>query len=187
VFPQATKTGPETAMLLNILYFVIAVVVIIAIVASTKPATFRVERGTLIQATPESLRALIDDMHGFNTWNPWLKKEPAAKGTYSGPTRGPGAGYAWVGDKLGTGSMEVLDSKPNSVRMKLDFLKPFEAHNFAEFTLAPEGPATRVSWAMYGPANFMSKVMQVFVSMDKMVGKDFEEGLASLKAIAERR
>jgi hypothetical protein len=179
---------PETTMLMNILYFVIAVIVILAIVASTKPATFRVERSTLIQAPPERVHALIDDMHGFNTWNPWAKKDPAMKGTYSGPARGRGAGYAWASDKVGTGSMEVLDSaSPTSVRLRLDFLKPFEAHNFADFTLTPEGAATRVNWAMYGPANFMSKLMQIFMSMDKMIGKDFEEGLASMKSIAESR
>jgi uncharacterized protein YndB with AHSA1/START domain len=180
-------------MLKTILTLIVIVVVIVLIVASTKPATFRVERTSLIAAPPERVHALIDDMHAFNSWNPWLKRDPALKGVYSGPTHGKGAGYAWESDKVGTGSMEIVDSTPAaSVRLKLDFLKPIEGHNFADFTLVPEAGSaaavnTRVTWAMYGPANFMSKVMQVFISMDRMVGKDFEEGLASMKALAESR
>jgi hypothetical protein len=180
-------------MLKTALTLVIIIIAVVMIVAATKPATFRVERSTVIAAPPERVHALIDDMHAFNSWNPWLKKDPAIKGIYSGPARGKGAGYAWESDKVGTGSMEVIDSAPaSSVRLKLDFLKPFEGHNTADFTLVaePNGAApanTRVTWAMYGPANFVSKLMQVFMSMDKMIGKDFEEGLASMKAIAEAR
>ena len=169
-----------------ILIVVGAAIAVVLAYAATKPDTFRVERSALVKAPPEKVHALINDMHAFNTWNPWAKKDPAMKGNYSGPTSGNGSGYAWESDKVGTGSMEIIDTAaPSSVKLKLDFLKPFEAHNFADFTLTPESDATRVVWSMHGPAPYFSKLMQVFMSMDKMVGKDFEEGLATLKHIAE--
>jgi hypothetical protein len=109
------------------------------------------------------------------------------KRTYSGATNGIGAVYGWEGNKnVGTGRMEILDVQPQKVTVKLDFLAPFEAHNTAEFTLQPQGDTTQVTWAMHGPANLMTKVVHVFMSMDNMVGPDFEAGLAKLKAAAEK-
>ena len=108
--------------------------------------------------------------------------------TVSGAPSGKGAVYAWEGNSdVGAGRMEILDTAaPNKVTIKLDFLKPFESHNTTEFTLQPQGDTTQVIWNMHGPAPYVSKVMGIFVSMDKMIGKDFETGLANLKAAAEQ-
>lgn len=167
-----------------------ALVIIIAILvfATTKPDTFRVERSTTIKAAPEKIYPLINDLHSWTTWSPYEKKDPDMKRTHSGAASGQGAVYEWDGDKnVGKGRMEITESSPASrVVIKLDFLAPFEAHNTAEFTLQPQGDATQVTWSMYGPANYMSKLMSVFFNMDKMVGDDFAIGLANLKAAAEQ-
>ncbi|HMH19269.1 MAG TPA: SRPBCC family protein [Burkholderiales bacterium] len=170
----------------------IAVVVLIATVlvfAATKPDTFSVERSTSIKAPPEKIFPLLNDFRRWDAWSPWEKKDPAMKRTYSAQTSGKGAEYAWEGNKdVGQGRMEIAESAPPSrVAIKLDFLKPFETHNRVEFTLEPKGDSTSVTWAMQGPAPYVSKLMQVFVSMDKLIGKDFETGLANLKAAAETR
>ncbi|KPD20095.1 polyketide cyclase [Burkholderia sp. ST111] len=173
-------------MLKVILITVVAAVGLLLIYAATRPDNFRIERSVRIEAPPERVYGLIDDLHQFNRWNPFLRKDPAAQGTYSGTPSGKGALYAWQGEKVGVGQMEIVDTAaPANVTMNLDFIKPFEAHNMADFTLKPEAGATQVTWAMYGPAPFLSKLMQVFVSMDRMVGKDFEDGLSNLKTLAE--
>jgi uncharacterized protein YndB with AHSA1/START domain len=159
----------------------------ILVLAAMKPDTFSVVRTTEIKAPPEKIFPLIDDLHQFNTWNPYEKKDPDIKGTYSGPASGKGAAYAWESKEVGTGSMEITDTvAPSRVALKLDFVKPFEAHNAVEFTLVPKGDATEVTWAMSGPVPFMAKIMHVLVNMDRMVGTDFETGLANLKALAEK-
>ena len=173
-------------------WIVIAVVVIVAailLIAAMKPDTFRVERSATINAPPEKIFPLLNDFHNWPGWSPWEKKDPAMKRTHGGAASGKGAAYTWEGNKdVGTGGMEIVDSAPPSrLTIKLDFMKPFEAHNVVDFALAPQGNATRVNWSMQGPAPFMSKVMQVFMSMDRMVGKDFESGLANLKALAEKQ
>ena len=152
-----------------------------------RPDAFRVERSASIDAPPEKVFALINDFHNWPSWSPWDKMDPAMKRTHSGAASGVGAVYAWQGNrKVGEGRMEIIDSSPPSrVAIKLDFLKPFEAHNTADFSLRPAGGGTSVTWAMFGPASFMTKAMGVFMSMDKMVGKDFEQGLANMKAAAE--
>jgi hypothetical protein len=169
----------------------IAVALLIAgvlVFASTKPDTFRVVRSTTIQAPANKVFPLINDFRTWGSWSPYEKKDPAMKRTFGATASGKGAAYAWDGNKeIGQGSMEITESSPSSeVRLKLDFVKPFEAHNIVDFTLKPEGDATRITWAMHGPAPFFSKLMQVFCDMDTMVGTDFEAGLANLKAIAER-
>lgn len=168
----------------------IAVVVLVAAVlayAATKPDTFRVQRSASIKAPPERIFPLINDYRNWAAWSPYEKKDPAMKRTFGVTTAGKGATYSWEGNKdVGQGGMEIQDSVPSSkVTIKLDFLKPFEAHNIVDFTLQPEGDATKVTWEMHGPAPYFSKVMQVFISMDKMVGTDFEAGLASMKTVAE--
>lgn len=169
---------------------IVVVVVLAAILlfAATKPDTFRVERTTTIKAPPEKAFALINDFHSWNTWSPYEKKDPDMKRAYSGAANGKGAIYEWDGNKnVGKGRMEITESTPSSrIVIKLDFLSPFEAHNTAEFTLQPQGDSTQVTWAMYGPANYVSKLMSVFFSMDKMIGDDFAIGLANLKAAAEK-
>lgn len=174
-------------MLKTIGLILLAALALLLIYAATRPDTFRVERKLSIQAPPERIFSMINDLKRFNTWNPYEKKDPALKGRYGATTAGPGAQYGWEGDKVGTGSMEITQVQaPQRVAMKLDFVKPFEAHNVVEFSLQPEGSKTQVTWAMHGPANYLSKLMGVVINMDKMVGKDFEDGLNNLKALAEQ-
>jgi uncharacterized protein YndB with AHSA1/START domain len=160
----------------------------ILVFAATKPGSFRVERSRSIQAPPEKIFDLINDFHRWGQWSPWEKLDPTMKRGFSGAERGKGAVYEWSGNsKAGQGRMEITGNIPSSrITIKLDFLKPFEAHNTAEFTLDPQGSSTSVIWATYGPQVYMAKVMCVFVSMDRLIGKDFEAGLANLKAIAEK-
>jgi uncharacterized protein YndB with AHSA1/START domain len=172
-------------------WIVIAVALAIAaifLLAAMKPDTFRVDRSTMIDAPPEKIFPLLNDFREWPAWSPWEKKDPAMKRTHSGAASGKGAAYAWEGNKdVGQGSMEIVESAPPSkLTIRLDFMKPFEARNIVDFTLTPEAGGTRLTWSMHGPANFMSKVMQVFMNMDRMVGNDFEAGLANLKAVAER-
>jgi uncharacterized protein YndB with AHSA1/START domain len=177
------------AIIAVVLAVAIAVVLILAI---TKPDTFSVRRVATVKAPPEKIFSLINDFHQWGTWSPWENKDPGMQRSYSGAASGRGAVYAWEGNKnVGTGRMEIIDaSQPSKIVIKLDFLKPFEAHNTAEFTMLPQGDATNaatiVTWLMHGPAPFMSKVMQVFMNMDKMIGKDFETGLANLKKVTEK-
>jgi hypothetical protein len=161
---------------------------ILLLVVASKPDAFRIERSASIKAPPEKVYPLINDFHNWGSWSPWEKLDPAMKKTHSGPASGQGAVYEWEGNKqVGKGRMEITEAVPPSkVTIKLDFFKPFEAHNTAEFTLAGQGDATNVTWAMLGKQPFMFKVMSLFMSMDKMIGKDFETGLANIKAIAEK-
>ena len=170
----------------------IAIVAILAlaallIFAATRPDSFRVERATSIKAPPEKVFALINDLRRWDAWSPYDKKDPAMKRTLSGAASGPGAVYEWDGNQeIGKGRMEITDSSPPSkITIRLDFVKPFEAHNVVEFTLRPQDEATLVTWAMHGPSPYISKLMGIFFSMDKMIGKDFEAGLANLRTVAE--
>ncbi len=159
----------------------------VLIYATTKPDSFRIERSTTIKAPPEKISAYLSDFKQWAAWSPWEGKDPAMKRTFSRAASGKGAIYGWEGNKnVGTGRMEILDVQPQKVTIKLDFISPFEAHNTTEYSLAPLGDSTKVTWAMFGPSNYMSKVMSVFMSMDKMVGPDFEAGLAKLKTAAEK-
>ncbi len=166
---------------------VLAIFAILAL-AATKPNSFVVQRSTEIAATPETVFALIDDFRKWRDWSPWEGLDPDLKRKMSGTDSGRGAVYEWDGNKkVGSGRMEIVEaSAPNKLAIKLDFLRPFEAHNMAEFTIAPQGRTTHVNWTMRGSAPFMTKIMQTVMNFDKMIGKDFEKGLASLKAIAER-
>jgi len=156
--------------------------------ALTKPDSFNVQRTTRINAPAEKIFPLINDFHSWASWSPWEKLDPAMRRTNSGAAMGQGAVYEWEGNaKVGKGRMEITEvSPPTKVTVKLDFLKPIEGHNIAEFTLEPQGDSTSVTWAMRGPSPFISKVFQVFISMDGMLGKEFETGLANLKSAAER-
>jgi len=157
--------------------------------AATKPGTFRVQRSKSIQAPPEKIFALIHDFRRWGSWSPYEKFDPAMQKTYSGAARGKGAVYEWVGNgKAGAGRMEITGvSQPYQVTIKLDFLKPFEGHNIAEFTLQTEGDSTNVTWAVYGPQPYFAKVMSIFLSMDSLLGKEFEAGLANIRSVAEVR
>jgi len=159
----------------------------VGVFAATRPDSFRVQRTASIKAPPEKIYALITDLKGWKAWSPYEKKDPAMKRTLSGAPSGKGAIYEWDGNKdVGKGRMEIADTTPPSkVLIKLDFIAPFEGHNTAEFDLQGKGDTTDVTWAMYGPSPFVAKVMGMFFNMDKMIGSDFESGLANLKAIAE--
>jgi hypothetical protein len=168
----------------------IAVVVVIAailIYAATKPDTMRYERKIAIKAPPDKILAFINDFHRWSAWSPYEKKDASMKRTFSGAPNGKGSVYEWDGNKeVGQGRMEIAEVSPSKTLINLDFLKPFEAHNFAEFTAVPKGDITEVTWAMYGPAPYLSRLMCLFVNMDNMVGKDFDAGLAALKNAAEK-
>jgi hypothetical protein len=172
---------------------IIGVVVVVAIAgillyAATKPDSFRVQRVVLINAPSDKVFPLINDIKAWTVWSPYEKKDPAMKRTYGAVTAGKGATYAWDGDKnVGRGSIEMIESGPQKIVIKLDFLKPFEAHNMGEFLLEPKGDSTSVTWATYGPSPYMSKVIGTFMNIDDMIGRDFEKGLADLKAAAEKK
>ncbi len=175
--------------IIAIIAVVLAVAIaIILILAATRPNVFSIQRATTIKAPPEKIFPLINDFHQWGTWSPYETKDPAMKRTYDGAASGKGAVYAWDGNKnVGSGRMEILDTTvPSKIVIKLDFFTPFEGHNTAEFTMLPQGDATNVTWLMHGPAAFMHKVMQVFINLDRMVGKDFEIGLANLKRLTEK-
>ncbi|TFV35449.1 polyketide cyclase [Bradyrhizobium frederickii] len=160
----------------------------VLVFALTKPDTFRVERSLAVKAPAGAIYPQVADFHRWTGWSPYENRDPAMKRSFGGPSEGKGATYAWDGNNnVGAGRMEILEANgPSKVRIKLDFERPFEGHNTAEFTFVPQGDATLVTWAMYGPAPFMSKIMQVFINMDSMIGKDFEAGLASLKKLTEK-
>jgi uncharacterized protein YndB with AHSA1/START domain len=160
----------------------------VLILAATKPNKLRVERTATIKAPAETIFPLINDFRKWRTWSPYETKDPAMKRTYGGAESGKSATYAWDGDRnVGSGRMEILDvSAPQKIVIKLDFFTPFEGHNTAEFTMLPQEDGTHVTWLMHGPANFMSRLIQVFINLDNMIGKDFEAGLANLKKVVEK-
>lgn len=163
-------------------------VAVVLVLAATKPGTLRVQRSTTIKAPAEQIFPLIADFHQWRRWSPYEEKDPAMKRTYAGAEHGKGAVYAWDGDKnVGSGRMEILEtSSPSKIVIQLDFFTPFEGHNTAEFTMLPQGDVTHLTWTMSGCSNFMAKLMQVFMNLDKMIGKDFEVGLANLKKLTEK-
>ncbi len=172
---------------MTFLLIVAAVVAVILVLATTKPNTFRIERSATIKAPPEKVFPLLNDFRQWAGWSPWEKMDPSMRRTHNGAASGTGAKYEWEGNKkVGMGRMEITRATPSSqVVIQLDFLKPFEAHNVTTFNLAGSTGTTNLTWVMEGTNNFMSKAMSVFVSMDKMIGKDFEAGLANLKALSE--
>jgi hypothetical protein len=174
--------------MLEVALVIVVLVVAVLIFAATKPNTFRVYRSASINARPEKIFPFINDFRNWGAWSPYESKDPTMKRTYSGATNGKGAVYGWQGNKnVGEGRMEIAEvSPPFSVRLKLDFVRPFEAHNTVDFTLKDTGRATIVTWSMQGPLPYLAKVMHVLINMDRMVGKDFETGLTNLKAVAEK-
>jgi uncharacterized protein YndB with AHSA1/START domain len=168
-----------------IIVFAIAAILIFA---AMQPNSFRVQRSTMIKAPPEKIFAAINDFHRWEAWSPWEKIDPAVKRSYSGTESGKGAVYAWEGNnEIGQGRMEIIESIPSSkLLLKIEFIKPFAAINTVEFNLVQNGENTTITQAMYGPSPFISKLMGLFFSMDKMVGGKYEEGLAALKMIAEK-
>ncbi len=156
--------------------------------AVTRPDSFRIERSITVKASPEKVFALINDFQKWTLWSPWEKKDPGMKRSLSGSAQGTGAVYTWEGNKdVGTGRMEIMESKaPSKVSIQLNFMKPFEAQNTAEFSVNAKGEQTEVVWAMFGPQPFLAKLMSLVFNMEKMVGPDFEQGLVAMKLAAER-
>ncbi|MBN8752480.1 MULTISPECIES: SRPBCC family protein [Variovorax] len=175
-------------MFKTITLIVVAAIAALLIFAATRPDTFRVERTARINAPAEKIFPLIDDFHRWGTWSPYEKLDPDMQRSFGGSASGKGATYAWESKgKAGAGRMEITESTPSSkIAINLDFTRPMEGHNVAEFTLQPQGDATQVTWSMHGPSPFVAKLMGIFFNMDQMIGKDFETGLANLKTATEK-
>jgi hypothetical protein len=174
-------------MLPTIGLVLVALVLLVLVLGALRPRTFRVERSAHIEAPPQLLHPMVADFRRWRAWSPWEAVDPEMRRSYSGADLGRGAVYEWDGKKAGAGRMEITEApSPGRITIQLDFTRPFTAHNTAEFSFAGTNGGTVVSWAMYGGQTYPIRVMSIFFPMDKLVGKDFEKGLASLKALAER-
>jgi uncharacterized protein YndB with AHSA1/START domain len=174
-------------ILIGVAAAVVLVVGVLAALVAMQPSEFRIERSATIAAPAPAVFAQVNDFHNWEAWSPWAKLDPAAKNSFEGAPAGKGAAFSWAGNsKVGEGRMTITESRPSElVRIKLEFLKPFEATNTAEFTFKPEGERTAVTWSMYGHNNFIGRAIGLFVNMDKALGGEFEKGLASMKSVAE--
>ena len=174
-------------MLVKIVIGVVVVIGVFAVIVAMRPSDFRVERSAVVSAPAPVVFAQVNDLHNWDAWSPWAKLDPAAKQTFEGPRAGTGAAFAWAGNnQVGEGRMTITESRPNElVRFRLDFVKPFAGINAAEFTFKPQGDQTAVMWTMSGHQNFIAKAICMFMDMDKMVGRQFEQGLAQMKSVAE--
>ena len=175
-------------MATTILIILAVLIAGVLIFAATKPNTMRVERSQRIQARPEAIYPLIADFHRWESWSPYEKLDPDMTKSFSGAPHGEGAVYEWAGKKAGVGRMEITETTPPSqIVIDLRFEKPFKAHNSTVFAIEPDSGGSRVSWIMQGPRPYVSKLMCVFIDLDKMIGKDFESGLVAMKSVAERQ
>ena len=174
-------------MLPYIILAICAVIVVLVVIIALQPSEFQVSRSATMSASPQAVFEQVNDFHKWDAWSPWARIDPEMKQTFEGAPAGTGAEYSWNGNKkVGQGHMTILDSRPGeAVKIKLEFLKPMKATNTTLFTFKPEGDQTLVVWTMNGKNNFMGKIFCLFMNMDKMVGKDFEMGLAAMKTIAE--
>ena len=174
-------------MILKIAIVVVLLIAAVLAFAATKPKTFHLERAIVIQAKPEKVFALIDDLHKWDAWSEDQGKAGIHR-TFSGPEMGEGAASEWQGSgSSGKGRMLITESVPYSkVAVTVDFVKPFVAHNINVFTLEPTGNSTKVTWDFTGTNVYALKVMTLFVSMDRIMGKHFETGLENIKSVAER-
>lgn len=176
-------------MLVKILLAVVIVVLGLAAYIATRPAEFRVTRTATFAAPAPAVFAQVNELRKWEAWSPWAKKDPQMKQAYEGPAAGVGAVTSWAGNKdVGEGRMSIVESRPGElIRFKLEFFKPFAATNSAEFTFKEQGGQTAVNWSMSGQNNFIGKAMSVVLDFDKMIGADFEAGLASLKTIVDKK
>lgn len=174
-------------MLAKILILLAVLVIGFIAVVAMRPDEFIVTRTARVSAPPAVVFAQVNDLHKWQDFSPWAKMDPAAKVTFDGPSAGTGAAFAWAGNKqVGEGRMTIIESRPHDlIRFRLDFVKPFAGTNQAEFVFTPEGDQTVVSWSMSGKNNFLFKAVGLFMDCDKMVGSQFEQGLANLKALVE--
>ena len=174
-------------MLRKVIISLAALIVILAGIIATRASTFRVERTTRIDAPLDVVFALVNDLHAWDRWSPWAHLDPSMKLTYGGPPAGTGATYHWIGnDKVGEGDVRITETRPlQAVVIRLEFIKPMANVNRTDFTLKPDGTGTKVDWVLTGPLDFMGKGMDLFVGMDRMIGQDFDKGLASMRREAE--
>lgn len=174
-------------MLVPILIAVAVIVFVFVVIVARRPADFRITRTITLSAPAATVFAQVNDLHNWAVWSPWEKIDPALKKTFGGASAGAGAIYSWTGNnKAGAGRMTITESRPSDlIRIKLEFLKPYQATNTTEFTFKPAGNQTVVTWSMTGQNNFLLKAAHLFMNIDKMVGRDFEKGLAGLKSVAE--
>jgi len=174
-------------MLKKILIALAVIVIVFVVIVALQPSEFRVARSATIAAPAAAVFAQVNDFHKWEAWSPWAKLDPAAKNSFEGPSAGNGAIFRWAGNhEVGEGSMTIIESRPSElIRIKLEFLKPFAGTNTAEFAFRSEGNQTAVTWSMFGTNNFIAKAFCLFMSMDKIVGGQFEKGLASMKSVVE--
>lgn len=174
--------------MLEIILVIFAVIIIaFVVIVAMQSSEFRVARSATMSVSAPAVFAQVNDFHKWEAWNPWGKIDPAMKQTYEGAPAGIGAIYSWVGNnKVGEGRMTLTESRPSDlIRIKMEFCKPFAATNTAEFTFKPAGNQTAVTWSMTGHNNFMAKAIHLFMNMDKMIGSQFDKGLASMKSVVE--
>jgi hypothetical protein len=174
-------------MVIKILLALAAVVLVLVVIIATRPTEFRVERSATISAPAPVVFAQVNDFHKWEAWSPYVKRDPAMKRSVEGPPAGVGAIYTWSGNhEVGEGRTTIVESRPGKlIRIKLEFVRPFAATSTAAFTFKPEGERTAVTWSLDGRNSFPAKAMGLVMSMDKMIGDDFEKGLAQMKSIAE--
>ena len=172
---------------MKVLLVLIAFVAVLGAVVASRPSEFRVERTRVIAAPPAAVFAQVNDFHKWPTWNPWGKLDPTMKQTYEGAPAGVGAVYTWAGNRqVGEGRMTIVESRPDElIRLRLDFMKPLPGTSTAEFTFKPEGDGTAVTWSMDGTNGFLAKAIGLVFNMDRMIGGQFEKGLADMKTVAE--
>jgi len=175
-------------MVIKVLIALAVIVLAFVVFVATRPSEFRVVRSATIAAPAPAVFVQVNDLRKWEAWSPWAKRDPQMKQTYEGAPAGTSAITSWAGNnEVGEGRMTITESRPSDlIRIKLEFFKPFAATNTAEFTFKPEGNQTAVTWSMTGQNNFIAKAVHLFMDMDKMVGKDFEAGLANLKTVTEK-
>lgn len=175
-------------MITKIVIALALIIVVLVAVVAMQPSEFRVARSAAISAPPAAVFAHVNDFHNWEAWSPWAKLDPAMKKAYEGAQSGTGAAYAWNGsNEVGEGRTTITESRPNElVRIKLEFVRPFAATNDVEFSFKPQGGQTVVTWSMNGRNNFVGKAVGLVMDMDKMVGGQFEQGLAQLKSVVEK-
>jgi len=186
---EAAPAPKRTALWKKLLLLFALMIVAFFVVVMLQPSEFHVARSATIAAPPSAAFEQVNDFHNWQAWSPWEKLDPNMKRTIEGPPSGKGATYSWIGnDDVGEGKMTILESVPNEkVVIKLVFLKPFPSKCITEFAFKPEGGGTAATWSMSGKSNFMTKAFTLFMSMDSMVGPDYEKGLASIKSIVEKK
>ncbi len=174
-------------MLKKILIGIVLILAVLAIIVALQPSEYSVTRSATMAAAPETVFDQVNDLQKWRAWSPWEKLDPEMTRTFEGPTSGEGAIYSWVGNSdVGEGSMTIMESRPSElVRMKLEFREPMAGESDTAFTFKPDGDQTTVTWNMTGKNNFVGKAFCLFMNMDKMIGGQFEEGLANLKSVVE--